>query len=206
MSKKETKIEKTDNIKSLSVTKMIYFILFLSICGMIILYSSGTFATLPPVNPGAGSAQFNQQHDQADPHGGVDLNALTRIKELEQELENNFSLSTQLQLAHLYNDSGFYQKAIDTYKQYLDKEPNKPDVIVDMGVCYFNLENYDEAKKVMKSALELEPNHQIAKFNLGIVNFSSGDINTAKKWWQETIEINPNTDIAQKAKSLIESH
>lgn len=78
--------------------------------------------------------------------------------------------------------------------------------MVDIGVCYFNQNNYDQAEKYMNQAIEINPNHQIGKFNLGIVTFSKGDFDTAKKWWQECININPNSEIAQKAKSLLESH
>jgi tetratricopeptide (TPR) repeat protein len=204
--KEQLKNNKTAENRKIGTVKIVYLTLFLLIVGMVILYSSGTFVSYSSVsNPSLNSGN-NKMDPGNDPHGGADLNALQKIKQLEASLASNYQLSTLLELGHLYNDSGFFQKAIETYKQYLKEEPRKPDVIVDMGVCYFNLQNYEEAKKVIQSALEINPKHQIAKFNLGIVNFSSGNIDIAKKWWQECIDINPNTEIAQKAKSLLESH
>lgn len=192
--------------KRLSSVKIIYFAIFLFVSGMVILYASNSFNSIP-VSAGISSNSNSPGNTaQPDPHSGADLTQLQRIKELEAEYARTNSQKTLLDLGHLYNDSGFFDKAIDTYKKYLVKDSRNADVIIDMGVCYFNQENYEQAEKVMKQALEINPNHQIGKFNLGIVNFSKGDMAAAKKWWQESIKINPNSEIAQKAKSLLESH
>ena len=188
--------------RELGKGRLFYLILALGFLGMIILYIGGTFEPLPPA-----SVNFTgTEQPGSDPHSGADLNQLQRIKELEAKAENTNDPETILELGHLYNDSGFFDKAIETYKKYLAKNPRNADVLVDLGVCYFNLQNYDEAEKAMKNAINLVPNHQIGKFNLGIVNFSKGNIDEAKKWWQECIQINPNTEIGIKAKSLLESH
>ena len=57
-----------------------------------------------------------------------------------------------LELAHLKNDSGLFDAAIVNYKTYLDKNPKDADARVDMGVCYFNLQDFPNAIKEMETA------------------------------------------------------
>ncbi len=186
----------------ISNIQLLYIILGLLIVGMIILYSSNIFQSLPT---NSNNEQRQVSGDQF--HRGTDLNRLNEIKTLEESVKNNpEDYDAVLNLAHIYNDSGFHDKAVENYKKYLSQFPNSPDVIVDMGVSYFELNKFDEAISIMESALEINPGHQIAHFNLGIVNFSKGNLAQAKDWWQKTIDINPSSDIAKKAEDLIKSH
>ncbi|MBN1299734.1 MAG: tetratricopeptide repeat protein [Melioribacteraceae bacterium] len=206
MSKVRKSINNSHNnsTKTISAVRQVYLILFLLIAGMFILYSSGSLEGIPAGHVHTGNSGF--MDDPTNPHSGADLNQLQKIRDLEEKVAAANDLNLLLDLGHLYNDSGFYQKAIDTYKKYLSQNNNNADVLVDMGVCYFNMKNYDEAIDVMQRALKFKPDHQIAKFNLGIVYFSSGDMETAKDWWKEAVEIDPLSEIAIKAKSLLESH
>ena len=111
-----------------------------------------------------------------------------------------------LKLAHLLNDSGFSAKAIERYKNYLKMQHDEPDVIVDMGVCYYQLSDYNSAIATMEKAIKINPNHQIANFNLGIVNSAAGNHDKALEFWRKAIEISPNSDIGKKAKDLLEKH
>ncbi len=207
MSKKLDKQQTSPKEKEIDSIKLIYLVVFLVVAGMVILYAGNVFDTIPAVsNSGFNNPAPDAGMGENNPHAGADLNQLQRIKDLEDEYSKTKSAQTLLDLGHLYNDSGFLDKAIETYKKYLKDNPKNADVIVDLGVCYFNKNEYEQAEKVMKGAIAINPRHQIGKFNLGIVTFSKGDVTAAKKWWQECIDLNPNTEIAQKAKSLLESH
>ena len=98
------------------------------------------------------------------------------------------------------------KKAIDRYKSYLEQKPNEPDVIIDMGVCYYQIGDFNSAINVMESAIKINPKHQIANFNLGIVNSSAGNHDRSVEWWKKAVEINPNSNIGKKAKDLLENH
>ena len=192
------------NSKQFSPTKIIYLVIFLFILGMIILFGSDTF-NFPKADPSvnSGQAQVNDPHI----HNGADLSKLEEIKTLEENVASNPENSDQLlKLAHLLNDSGFSEKAIERYKSYLNIKPNEPDVIVDMGVCYYQQSDYNSAIETMESAIKIDPNHQIANFNLGIVNSAAGNHDEALEYWKKAIEINPNSDIGKKAKDLLEKH
>lgn len=194
--KKTAKVE----AKFFGSTKFVYLIIFLLLVGMVILYSSDTFKSLP-------TSTKIQTHNTNNPHASADLSSLNEIKKLENILISNPNdHQATLKLGHLYNDSGFKQKAIEKYTNYLKVHPNEPDVIVDMGVCYFELKKYEKAIELMNKAISIDPKHQIAHFNLGIVNFSAGNIESANEAWARTVEINPSTDVAKRANELSKSH
>lgn len=193
----------TPQSKSLSGTKLFYMIFALVLIAGLILFSSGVFDS-PVISELKQQGEEQSQASNDSSPNLANLNEISKLEDLVKQNPNDFE--SLLNLAHLLNDSGFYDKAILNYKKYLEKNPQSPDVWVDMGVCYFNLKNNDEAIKTMNEAIKINPRHQIGLFNLGIVNFSSGNIEEAKKFWQKSVDVNPTADIAQKAKELINAH
>lgn len=155
----------------------------------------------------SGSEGVTQNNVVQESSSGVDLNNVQKINELEAQVKaapNNPQLL--LQLAHLKNDSGFYDKAIIDYTHYLEVNPSDADARIDMGVCYYNLQNYPKAIEEMEIALTFQPTHQIAHLNLGVVTMASGDIETSKQWLEKAVKLNPNTDAGKRAQELLSSH
>lgn len=202
--------------KKLPITTILYSAGALFVIGIIVLYSAGIFDSSP-----APVVNNTQNFDDVHKGMGVDLKNIERINLLEGIVKNNpKDKSAIAELAHLLNDSGFKEKAIEKYKQYLQLDPKNADMVVDMGVCYFELgrdaetaqkmeetkKYYDLAVSNFMDALKISPKHQIAHYNLGIVKMSSGKFDEAKEWWRKTIEINPNAEVAKNAKELLESH
>lgn len=195
--KVELKQEISKN-KTIPIQKVLYSVLSLLILGLIILYLSGVFDSFK---------SSKTEIDQTAPHSGVNLSNLQEINNLEEKVKNNpEDFESLLTLAHLLNDSGLKEKAIDKYQIYLKKFPKEADVLVDMGVCYYEIGKNQNAIMYMEQALKYKPNHQIANLNLGIVNSSMENFAIAKKYWQKAIEINPNNEIGKKAEELIKSH
>jgi len=205
-----TKLDKTaksysganNGSKSISNTQLLIIMVGIVLVGIIILYFSGTFDKPNFVQHNANQQTNNQnfQNQQAGP----DLNSIQEIASLEKEYDKNpKNFDTLLRLAHLLNDSRFFERAIKEYTTYLKKFPKKADVWVDMGVCYYNLKEHSKAIEIMKKAIKINPNHQIANFNLGIVNFDFGKKEEALKWWKKAVAINPNSRIGKKAQELL---
>ncbi len=184
--------------KKLSPIKLFYVLFSLVVVIGVILFTSGIFD-----KP---SQQIQSDKSFEELHSGVDLKNLERINELENQLKVNPDEVKLLELAHLLNDSGLKERAIEKYKEYLKTNPKEADVLVDMGVCYFDLRNYAEAEKWMKEALIYNPQHQIAHLNLGVVTINSGKRDEALVWWKKAVAINPNTEVAKRAQELINSH
>ncbi len=191
---------KEPGLKNLSVIKLVYLVFGLLLAVFIINYAGGVFE-----KPAAGVIASNSNLN--DIHKGVDLQNLQQINVLDEKIKTNpEDFTSLLELAHLLNDSGFKDRAIEKYKQYLVANPKDADVLVDMGVCYYELGKYNEAINQMKEALKYKPKHQIAHLNLGIVNMTSGNHEEALNWWKKAIEIDPSSNIAQRAQELINSH
>ena len=138
---------------------------------------------------------------------GVNLNNVQMIKDLEEKVKQNpEDYKSLLEMAHLKNDSGLFEAAIVNYKTYLEKNPKDADARVDMGVCYFNLQDFPNAIKEMETAIKYVPNHQIAHLNLGVVNLSAGNIEKSNEWLQKAYNLNPTNEIGIKAEQLLKNH
>ena len=183
--------------------KIIYGILVGGITVIIvIILTSGILDSTPVVN-----TPNNQNQQQMGSSSGVNLNNVQMINDLEATIKQNpEDYKSLLQLAHLKNDSGLFEAAIQNYKTYLDKNPKDSDARVDMGVCYFNLQDFANAIKEMETALKYVPNHQIAMLNLGVVNLSAGNLEKSKEWLKKAYDINPTNDVGIKAQQLLNNH
>jgi tetratricopeptide (TPR) repeat protein len=184
--------------KKISTVKIVYLAFFFVVIALVIVYSSGSFD-----KPGISAAA---QSSENDVHKGVDLQYLQRINTLEEEFKINPDDSKLLELAHLLNDSGLKEKAIEKYQTYLKSNPKDADVLVDMGVCFFELGKNEEALRFMKDALKYQPKHQIAHLNLGIVSLSANLHDEAVDWWKKAVELDPSNSIGKRAQELINSH
>jgi TolA-binding protein len=202
--KKKTKPNKKSELQKEGKefdTKKIYLIIaVISIFIVIILFSSGVF------DSNVTSVNTNVNPNQSS-GSGIDLGGLQGINKLEAKLNANpDDTKTLLELAHLNNDSGFYDKAIPLYQRYLEKFPEDADARIDMGVCMYNLGDYGNAIREMKKALQYEPKHQIGHLNLGVINLTAGNSDVAKEWFQKAVDLGPDTDVGKRAKELLNSH
>jgi Tfp pilus assembly protein PilF len=200
---KKTRLEnalKEKSQKKLSTKKLFYIVLGFAVLACVVVISSDVFEN---------SVKDNSKHvaQQNNPHVGADMNVLAQIKDLETALQNKpGDKDTLLHLAHLLNDSDYKEKAVERYKEYLKLDTKNADVIVDMGVCYYDLGNNSEAISTMERAIHYQPKHQIANLNLGIVYMASGNTSQAKSYFQKAYEINPTNEVGIKAKELLNSH
>lgn len=194
----QNKVENNVNSKSISQKVIVISAFVLLIVGASILYFSGVFDSHK-------IESTSQSVKQTMP--GADLSKLEEINSLEKQVNDNpENYEALLNLAHLLNDSGFKEKAIEKYQKYLKKFPKEADVLVDMGVCYYELGKNQSAILYMKEALKYQPNHQIANLNLGIVHLAMEELEKAKNYWKRAVELNPNNEIGKKAQELINSH
>jgi tetratricopeptide (TPR) repeat protein len=186
-------------VKELKLKNLLLIFGGVLIVVFIILWSSGLLSSSVP-------EQVNQ-NQRVNQNSGIDLNNIKHMNELEAEVKNNPDDTAKLlELAHLKNDSGLYEQAIVDYRKYLGKIPSDADARIDMGVCFYNLHNYDEAIKQMETAVKYSPKHQIGYLNLGIVNLTAGNFEKSKEWLKKAVEIDPNSEAGKKAQELLESH
>ncbi len=183
--------------------KVLYGILISGIVIIIlILLTSGLLDSTPVPN-----LPVNQNQQETNISSGVNLNNMQALNDLEAKIKQNpEDYTSLLQLAHLKNDSGLFEAAIQNYKTYLAKNPKDADARVDMGVCYYNLKDFTNAIKEMETALNYAPNHQIAHLNLGVVNLSAGNLEKSKEWLKKAYDLNPTSEVGIKAQQLLSNH
>ncbi len=151
-------------------------------------------------------SQINNQSSTPNT-GGVNMANLEEINQLENKIKQNpDDLESTLHLAHLQQDAGLYEKAIIDYKKYLTKFPENADARVDLGICYYNMNDYNTAISEMETAVKYQPKHQIAYLNLGIVNLAARNLEASKEWFRKTVELDPNSEAGKRAEELLHSH
>jgi tetratricopeptide (TPR) repeat protein/predicted RNA-binding Zn-ribbon protein involved in translation (DUF1610 family) len=149
-----------------------------------------------------------QEQVAAPPMPAANMQLAGQISELEKKVAANPSdMQALLKLANMSHDGRFYDKAITYYKRYLEKNVKDANARVDLGICYFENGDTEEAQKQMLTALKYDPKHLQAHFNLGIVNLKARRIQEANDWFKKTIALAPpNSEIGQQAKQFLEQH
>jgi tetratricopeptide (TPR) repeat protein len=149
-----------------------------------------------------------QEQSAAPSMPAANMQLAGQISELEKEVTANPSdMQALLKLANLSHDGRFFDKAIAYYKRYLEKNVKDANARVDLGICYFENGDTEEAQKQMLTALKYDPKHLQAHFNLGIVNLKARRMQEANDWFKKTIALAPaNSEIGQQAKQFLEQH
>jgi cytochrome c-type biogenesis protein CcmH/NrfG len=159
---------------------------------------------LPSGSPQHGE-QSMPQAQQAQPQ--TDPAIVDQIAELEKVVAANpTDAPTVLQFANMLHDAKFYPRAVEMYKKYLTLSPANSDARVDLGICYFEIGNLDQAVKEIESVVKKDPKHQMALFNLGIIQLSGQNLAEAKKWFKKCVEIDPQSTAGLRAQQILEQH
>ncbi|MFA6233009.1 MAG: tetratricopeptide repeat protein [Bacteroidota bacterium] len=108
-----------------------------------------------------------------------------------------------LTYANALHDAGMVDQAIVQYKRYLEVEPDDPDARVDLGICYFEKQEFTSAIAEMEKAVAKHPEHQLGTYNLGIVNLNAGDKAKAREWFTRARDIDPASANGQNAAQML---
>ncbi len=96
-------------------------------------------------------------------------------------------------LGDLYYDSGQPQKSINAYEKSLALKANNPSALVDCGVMYREIDNFDKALEYFQKALKIDPKHEVAHFNSGVVLIHDlKRVGEGVAMWQALLQINPD--------------
>ena len=107
-----------------------------------------------------------------------------------------------IQAGNAFFDIGGYKQAIHYYKKANNIKP-VVEILIDMGVCYFNLGYLDSALIVMQEGIKKNPNHKQGLYNIGIVLYNLGDFESAVVKWEQLIQAHPNTAEAIRVQQYI---
>jgi TolA-binding protein len=137
----------------------------------------------------------------------ANMQVMNQINDLEKRVAADPNdMQSLVALANVCQDGKFFDKAIMYYRKYLDKNPKDVNARVDLGICYFETSNLEQARKEMEMGLKYDPKHVAAHFNLGIVSLRAGKVKDANEWFKKTIALAPTSEMGQQAKQILEQH
>lgn len=104
--------------------------------------------------------------------------------------DNSHSPEVNYLLGSIYADSGNYEKAVFHLKKsipsdYLNEENYQS--YIRLGLIYYRLRDFEEAKKYLKNAIYISPNLPIAHFILGNLYKETGNKKEARREYQNTL-------------------
>jgi cytochrome c-type biogenesis protein CcmH/NrfG/predicted RNA-binding Zn-ribbon protein involved in translation (DUF1610 family) len=187
-------------VAGLSVLVLIAYVVYLALRTPPISSASGSRAPVGTVPLEAAAAS-----------GGVE-----QLASLEQAVRDSpGDAEALLKLANSLHDHREWERAVQTYQRYLQKNPENPDARVDMGICYYELsqanpergkEYFAEAVDAMENALKRSPKYVPAAFNLGIIYLQRGELQTSNEWFRRVVAMDKNHPLAQRAERMLEQH
>jgi len=143
----------------------------------------------------------SQEQFEHPPIQGMPQVASTDMDQIIASLPNNYD--SLVQMGNHFMDNQVFPLAIECYGRAIKLQATDPNVITDLGACYFYLEKDDSAIQMFEKALALNPNHPIAHFNLGIVYRGMGNFDKAREYWNRFIQLDPKSPIVDTVKRLI---
>ena len=91
-----------------------------------------------------------------------------------------------------------WKEAAQEYLEAL-KGGDSPDLRSDLGTCYFQLGQYDDALREFKTVLAAHPDHANSAFNVGMTLEAKGDTAGAIQQWEELARTQPGSKAGQQA-------
>ena len=91
-----------------------------------------------------------------------------------------------------------YKKSIRHIKQALSIDPENIVYLNQLGICYKESEQYDEASKTYNTVIKLDPNNRSALYNKSIMLATKGQNEEAIKLLKRCLEKHPEFDQARR--------
>ena len=88
-----------------------------------------------------------------------------------------------------YQKIGKIEKSIDVMTEALTFNPNHPDFLNNLGLCFYMLHKFSEAEKYFKKGLELNNKHLHILNNLGNLKRETFKIEESIKYYKEVLSI-----------------
>jgi len=126
------------------------------------------------------------------------------MPDMEQMIANlPKDYSGLVQSGNRFMDRGLYSLAIESYSRAVAIDSTDPNVVTDLGICHFAINNVDKALEFFKKAVRLQPRHAIAHFFLGYAHLDINNPDSARMYWERFLEFHPRHELADTVKKYI---
>ena len=99
-------------------------------------------------------------------------------------------------LALIFYQNGDNQKAEQTFKLALKKDPNDWTLWVNYGNLLWNQEKRGEAAEAYEQSIDINPHYSLGQFNMGNVFYGKGDYKQARYHYEQAVELDPSIALA----------
>ncbi len=121
---------------------------------------------------------------------------ITQKHELKKQLEDNDSEGACFALGWQYMDSGYIDKAKQSFTKVLVINPKNEGAYMSLGDCYLFTGNLKEAGEMFLRALAIDPGNYDIYIKLGWIYNGFKQYDQAERQFKKAIEINPRKDRA----------
>ena len=131
---------------------------------------------------------------------------MAEITALKQRVgEDPRDIAALTRLANLYHDAGMWQQAVDYYQSALEVTPEDPDLLTDMGICYQQLQRYEEALDLFDRAQGVDSSHWESLYNTAIVaGLYLGKIDRAEAALNRLEQLRPSAPRLDELRQTVE--
>jgi len=120
-------------------------------------------------------------------------NALAAIELLQRAVAARGDVALyHSNLGEMLRLSGRPKEAIASGRRAIELDPNHPTALNNLGIAYFDAEDYESAERCYRRAIALDPNFAEAYSNLGNVLRSAKRLEDAVVAYNRAIELKPN--------------
>lgn len=117
----------------------------------------------------------------------------TPLDQLRADYEEHPGAShTAARLAEHYADLGWYNEALDVYREALKKNPDEMSLLVGYGNTCFRHSDYRESLNAFKRLTEIKPERIEGWNNLGIVHMAMGNDDAAQTAFGRVLSLEPD--------------
>lgn len=115
------------------------------------------------------------------------------LEELRADFESDpQNLTKAIQLAQMYCDLGWFNEAIEFYKELSESNPDSYPLILEYGNTCFKKQDLKGAIDLFKRLTELKADRIEGWNNLGIVQLQNGDLEAAKVSIGKVLDLEPD--------------
>ena len=118
----------------------------------------------------------------------------TQVSDEHSDSEADGTVEYYLSEGNKLRDKKDYAKAIEQYKKALALKPSLSLAQLDLGYCYYFLEQYKSALSPLQQAVKLDPKDADNQFWLGVTYYKLKQYQQAKATLQEAIQLEPTSE------------
>jgi tetratricopeptide (TPR) repeat protein len=124
------------------------------------------------------------------------------IKHLQTTTLNPSYYSVYLKEGVLCDQAGMFDRALEYFNKYIEKNPNNAEAYGNRGITYALLGQYESALKDLNRTIELDKNSAVAYFNRGNIYLKRGQKKPALQIIKKRVLWDTKTDATHCSSSF----